>query len=86
MKTNELIKIIEEKLKKNISIQKFEIKDKTFLHQKHKSHQKGKYHFQLNIKSIELKKLNRINANKKIFKILDKEIREYIHSIQISID
>jgi len=33
----------------------------------------------------ELKNMNRIESNKKIYKILDKELKEYIHSIQILI-
>ena len=35
--------------------------------------------------SIELKKMNKIDSNKKIYKILDKELKEFIHSIQILI-
>ena len=35
--------------------------------------------------SSELKSLSRIESNKKIYKILDKEMKEYIHSIQILI-
>jgi len=38
------------------------------------------------LKSIELKKLNKIAGNKKIYKVLDKELKEFIHSIQILIN
>ena len=37
------------------------------------------------LKSIELKEMKRIESNKKIYKILDKELKEFIHSIQILI-
>ena len=34
----------------------------------------------------ELKKINRIESTKKIYKILDKELKEFIHSIQVLIN
>ncbi len=85
MDINQLIKILKEKLEQEIVLQSIEIQDKTFLHKKHKSHQKGKYHLKLLIKSDFLKKMSRIESNKKIFNIIDNEIKEYIHSIQILI-
>ena len=51
----------------------------------HKGNLDGKFHLKLNIKSLELKKLSRIESNKMIYKILDKELKEFIHSIQILI-
>ena len=36
--------------------------------------------------SNELRKLNRIESNKKIFKILNDEMKKYIHSLQILIN
>jgi BolA protein len=35
--------------------------------------------------SNELKALNRIESNKRVYKILDKEMKDHIHSIQILI-
>ena len=46
---------------------------------------KGKFHLKINLNSIELKNMNKIESNKKIYKILDKELKEFIHSIQILI-
>ena len=43
------------------------------------------YHLKITLSSRELKNMNRIESNKKIYKILDKELKEYIHSIQILI-
>ena len=83
MDINELIAIIKKKLSDQINIQNIEIEDKSFLHKNHKGNQEGKYHLKLNIVSNELKNMNRIESNKKVYKILDKELKETIHSIQI---
>ena len=85
MDINELIAIIKKKLSDQINIQNIEIEDKSFLHKSHKGNQKGKYHLKLNIVSDELKNMNRIESNKKIYKVLDKELKETIHSIQIKL-
>ena len=85
MDINNLIAILKKKLINGIIIEKIEIEDKSFLHKKHTGHQEGKFHLKLIINSQELKKLNKIESNKKIYKILDKEIKEYIHSLQILI-
>ena len=85
MNINELIAIVKKKLEKNIVFEKIVIEDKSFLHKNHSSHQKGKYHLKLTITSVQLKKLKRIDSNKSIYKILDEEIKEHIHSLQILI-
>ena len=85
MDINELIAIIKKKLSDQINIQSINIEDKSFLHKNHKGNQEGKYHLKLNIVSDELKNMNRIESNKKIYKILDQELKETIHSIQIFI-
>ena len=86
MNINQLILIIKKKIKDNISIDDINIEDKTFLHKKHKSHQKEKFHLKLIISSKDLKRMNRIESSKKIYKILDDELKKYIHSIQILIN
>ena len=85
MDINELIAIIKKKLSDQINIQNIEIEDKSFLHKNHKGNQEGKYHLKLNIVSDELKNMNRIESNKKIYKVLDKELKKTIHSIQIQL-
>ena len=85
MDINELIAIIKKKLSDQINIQNIEIEDKSFLHKNHKGNQEGKYHLKLNIVSDELKNMNRIESNKKIYKVLEKELKETIHSIQIQL-
>ena len=86
MEINQLILLIKDKLEKKILIENINIEDKTFLHKKHLSHQIGKYHIKLTIKSLELKKISKINATKKIYSILNNEIKQHIHSIEILIN
>ena len=85
MDINELITIVKNKLLNQINIESINIEDKSFLHKNHKGNQEGKYHLKLILVSEELKKMNKIESNKKIYKILDKEMKESIHSIQILI-
>ena len=75
MEVNELISIVKTKIEKNIITQNIIIKDKTFLHTKHSSYQEGKFHLELIIESEELSKYNKILATKKIYKILDEELK-----------
>ena len=84
MNINELIAIVKNKLRANIVIQDIIIEDKSFLHKNHKGHQEGKFHLKLTIKSDELTKLSKIESTKKIYSILNIELKEDIHSIQIS--
>ena len=83
MNINELIAIIKIKLEAEISIQNLKIEDKSFLHKKHAGHQKGKFHLKLTIESNELAKFNKIASTKRVYSVLDTELKEYIHSIQI---
>ena len=85
MNINELISIIKKKLLDQINIENLIIEDKSFLHKNHKGNQKGKFHLKLTIVSAELKNMNKIESNKKIYKILDLELKNFIHSIQILI-
>ncbi len=85
MDINELIAIVKKKLTDQIGIESIEIEDKSFLHKNHAGNQEGRYHLKIILNSNELKVLSRIESNKRIYKILDKELKEYIHSIQILI-
>ena len=85
MDINELIAIVKKKLTDQIDIESIEIEDKSFLHKNHVGNQEGRYHLKIMLNSNELKVLSRIESNKRIYKILDKELKEYIHSIQILI-
>ena len=85
MDINELIAIVKKKLESNINIENIEIEDRTYLHKKHSGFQKGKFHIKLTISSKDLKLLSSIESNKKIYKILENELKKFIHSIQIFI-
>jgi len=85
MDINDLIAIVKKKLQDNINIEDIKIEDKSFLHKNHAGNQEDKFHLKISLISSELKIMNKIESNKKIYKILDKEIKEYIHSIQILI-
>ena len=86
MNINDLIAIVKKKLKDEIVIQSIEIEDKSFLHIGHKGNDEKKFHLRILISSNELSKMNRIESNKKIYKILDEELKNHIHSLQILIN
>ena len=85
MDIKELIAIVKKKLEEKINIESIRIEDKSFLHKNHAGNKEGKFHLKIHLKSIELKKMNRLESNKKIYKILDEELKMSIHSIQILI-
>ena len=86
MNIDELITNVKKKIKKNINIENILIEDKTFLHKNHLGHESNKFHLKISIDSEELKKLNKIESTKKIYKILDTELKNHIHSLQILIN
>ena len=85
MNINNLIATVKKKITSQITFDNIEIEDKSFLHKNHAGNEEGKFHLKILIKSEELKKLTKIESNKKIYKILDKEMKESIHSLQILI-
>ncbi len=85
MKISELIKIIEKKILSQDCITSVKIEDKSFLHKNHKSNEKGKFHILLLIESVELKEKNKLYSTRFIYKILDNELKNNIHSLQIKL-
>ena len=85
MNINELIAIVKKKIEKNINVKKILVEDKTFLHKNHPGNDKNKFHIKIILHSQELKKMSKIESNKKIYKILTDELKDYIHSVQILI-
>ena len=86
MDINQLIEIVKKKISENIKVENIVIEDKTFLHKKHENHTKGKYHLKIIIYSKELMSKNKIDSNKDIYKLLNEEMKKYIHSLQISLN
>ena len=86
MEINILIEKIKKKICDKIKCEKIIIEDKTFLHKKHKNFDSKKFHLKIKIESIELKSKKKIESNRCIFSIINKELKEYIHSIQLFIN
>jgi len=83
MDINQLSELVKKKILENHLIDDLEIEDKSYLHKNHKGNQPNKFHLKLKIKSNSLKNMNKIESNKIIYKLIDKEINEHIHSLQI---
>ena len=83
MDINELIAIIKKKIENEIAVDNLKIEDKSFLHKNHPGNEKNRYHLKISIESEELKKMSKIESNKKIYRILNEEMKLFIHSIQI---
>ena len=77
---------IEEKVKKEINPEDIILIDNSKLHSKHKSFDAKKYHIKIIIKSQKLKNMNKIEAHKKIFSILENEMKNKIHALEIKIN
>ena len=78
-----------EKIKEKINIElapaKILLVDNSNLHTKHKSFDSDKYHLKLIIKSEKLKSMKKIQAHKVIFSILNDEMKNIIHALEIEI-
>ena len=83
MDINQLLEIVKKKILDNDLIEDVKLEDKSFLHKNHKSNNPNKFHIKLKIKSTSLKNMKRIDSNKFIFRLLDEEMKNYIHSLQI---
>tara|TARA_B100001559_G_C16392348_1_gene571822 strand:- start:753 stop:1013 length:261 start_codon:yes stop_codon:yes gene_type:complete len=86
MEINNLITKINNKIRNKVKCEKILIEDKTFLHRKHKNFDRKKFHLKIRIKSLELKSKKKVEANRQIFNILNQELKDYIHSIQLLIN
>ena len=82
----QLISIVKKKLQDQIKIENIQVEDKSFLHKNHPGNQIDKFHLKVILKSNELKKMSKISSSKRVYKILDYEMKNFIHSLQILID
>ena len=76
---------IKKKITKEINPDNIILIDNSHLHKKHKSFDINKFHFKIIIESKKLKKMNKIEAHKKIFSILKEEMKNKIHALEIEI-
>ncbi len=79
-------KDIEKKLKEKINFEELEIIDNSQKHKGHKFFSEEKYHLHLKIKSLYLKSISRLNAQKLIMNILREDLKTKIHALEISIE
>ena len=86
MEINKLIEVVKEKIMKEITLQNINVEDKSFLHKSHINSSPNKFHIKITIISEELKTKKKIDSTKRIYKILENELKYYIHSIQLSIN
>ena len=77
---------IKKKLEDKIKLESIEIIDNTAKHKGHKYFLENKYHLHLKIKSLYLKSITRINAQKLIMNILKEDLKNKIHALEISIE
>ncbi len=78
--------IIEKKLEKSLSPSYLKITNNSHLHQNHSGHNKsGQTHFKIEIKSHKLDNLPRINCHRMINKILQNELNDGLHALEIKI-
>ena len=79
--------IILDKIKQNIVCENVQVNNKSHLHRHHsQSPKNNNSHFEVIISSAELKKLKTVDAHKKIYSILNEEMKNTIHSLEIKIN
>ena len=81
-----LFKQIKDKINNKINPENIVLIDNSSLHSKHKSFDSNKFHLKIIIKSEKLKKMNKVEAHKKIFSILGDEMKNKIHALEIEIN
>ena len=77
---------IKKKIENNINLESVEIIDNSYKHRNHKSFSSDKFHLKLIIKSLHLKSISRVSAQKQIMKILKHDLKTKIHALEIRID
>jgi|TARA_B110000211_G_C13872738_1_gene461545 stress-induced morphogen len=74
------------KLKKHIEIEELVIVDNSHKHKGHKFFSPEKFHLHLKIKSLYLKSITRLDAQKLVMRILKEDLKTKIHALEISIE
>ena len=80
------LKIIEKKIIDKVVLEKLVIINNSHKHKGHKFFSEEKYHLHLKIKSLYLKSMSRLNAQKLIMNILKEDLKNKIHALEISIE
>ena len=82
---NDFLSFIENKIKKNIEVEKILIVDNSSQHKKHRFFNPEKYHLRLEIQSAYLRSLDKIKAQRQIMSLLAEELKKKIHALEIKI-
>ena len=82
---NDYLKIIEEKVKKNIKLENIVVTDNSKKHAKHKFFDINKYRLCLDIKSAHLSSMSKVDAQRIIMNILRDEFKNKIHALEIKL-
>tara|TARA_Y100001949_G_C15693263_1_gene203413 strand:+ start:99 stop:353 length:255 start_codon:yes stop_codon:yes gene_type:complete len=76
---------VKAKINNKLSPEQILLIDNSYLHTKHKSFDPNRFHLKLVIKSKKLKNMEKIDAHKVIFSILNDEMKNKIHALEIEI-
>jgi len=76
---------VKAKINNKLSPEHILLIDDSYLHTKHKSFDSKKFHLKLIIKSEKLKNMKKIDAHKVIYSILNDEMKNKIHALEIKI-
>ena len=77
---------IEKKLEEKIKFEHIEIINNSHKHKGHKFFSEDKYHLHLKIKSLYLRSISRLSAQKLIMNVLKEDLKTKIHALEISIE
>ena len=81
----DLFEQIKEKINKKINPDNIILIDNSRFHSKHKSFDPKKFHLKIIVHSKKLSSMNKVEAHKKIFSILEDEMNNKIHALEIEI-
>ena len=77
---------IRTKINNELEVEDIKIVDNSQKHKGHKFFSAEKYHLHLKIKSLYLKSISRLSAQKLIMNLLKEDLKTKIHALEISIE
>ena len=77
---------IKSKINTKFNPEKISLIDNSSLHVKHKSFDSNKFHLKLIIKSKILKNMSKVDSHRAIYSVLNEEIKNKIHALEIHIE
>ena len=81
----DLFEQIKEKINKKINPDNIILIDNSRFHSKHKAFDPKKFHLKIIVHSKKLSSMIKVEAHKKIFSILEDEMKNKIHALEIEI-